>query len=323
MKRILIIFLLAVSLPVISIAQDEVAFEFSDGIANMELKSRMESQISRLLTAINRAETNNADINYSGIDIDNMASQSISTLWNNAHFRVLDDDIVEHCLHLKNAKGGVRGYKVMNIAVEMKPIDSSYTDDVNQEVTIDFDTRGRITDFNITIGLQQYMRLMKEGIDLEDEYHRELILKNVEDFKTAYNKKDIAYLEDIFSDDALIVTGKVIRRVKAEIGLKAEVEYTQQSKQKYLQNLRRTFATNSYINVKFDKIRIRRHGSKTNYYGVTLIQEWNSSHYSDEGILFLVWDFSDENAPKIHVRTWQPMETDDNEIFTLNSFKLP
>jgi len=322
-RTLSISFILAICLPITVVAQDEITFEFSDGITNTALKNYMETQVSRLLTAINRAESSNTNINYSSVDIDDMASQSLGMLWNSAHFRILDDEIVEHCLLLKNAKGGVRGYKVMNIAVEMKPQDSSYRDDINQEVTIDFDARGRITDFNITIGLQQYTRLLKEGISVEDVYYRELILNYVEQFRTAYNNKDINFLDGIFSEDALIVTGKVIKRVKAEIGLITDVEYTHQGKQRYLQNLKKTFAANSYINVKFDNIRIRRHGSKPNYYGVTLTQEWNSANYSDKGILFLVWDFSNEDAPKIHVRTWQPMEINESDIFTLNSFKLP
>ena len=282
--------ILAICLPITVVAQDEITFEFSDGITNTALKNYMETQVSRLLTAINRAESSNTNINYSSVDIDDMASQSLGMLWNSAHFRILDDEIVEHCLLLKNAKGGVRGYKVMNIAVEMKPQDSSYRDDINQEVTIDFDARGRITDFNITIGLQQYTRLLKEGISVEDVYYRELILNYVEQFRTAYNNKDINFLDGIFSEDALIVTGKVIKRVKAEIGLITDVEYTHQGKQRYLQNLKKTFAANSYINVKFDNIRIRRHGSKPNYYGVTLTQEWNSANYSDKGIFFIVME---------------------------------
>ncbi|MBR1933883.1 MAG: nuclear transport factor 2 family protein [Prevotella sp.] len=323
MKRLLSFIVLALSLVIPAMAQDVVAFEFSDGIDNAALKSRMEQQISQLLTAINRAESIGTDINYSGIDIDNMASQSIGMLWNNAHFRICDDDIVEHCLTLKDKHGAPRGYKVMNIAVEMKPQNASYTDELNQEVTIDMDRTGRITDFNITIGLQQYTRLMKEGVDLEDQYRRELILNYVEQFRTAYNNKDMKFLDAIFSEDALIITGKVVRRVKTEVGLRPEISYTPMGKQKYLANLKRTFAANSYINVRFDDIRIRRHGAKPNYYGVTLTQEWNSQRYNDKGILFLVWDFSDEQAPKIHVRTWQPMETPEDEVFNLQSVKLP
>ncbi len=323
MKKILSILLLAIALPLCVAAQDEVSFEFSDGISNMSLKSRMESQLSRLLTAINRAESAGSDINYSGIDIDDMATQSISMLWNNAHFRVSDDEIVEHCLTLKDKRGAARGYKVMNIAVEMKPQNASYTDDLYQEITIDFDRTGRIVDFNVSIGLAQYSQLMKAGVDLEDQYRRELVLNYVEQFRTAYNNKDLNFLNAIFSEDALIITGKVVKRTKAEIGLRPEIVYTPMNKQKYLEKLKKTFAANEWINVKFDDIRIRRHGAKPNYYGVTLIQHYNSSNYSDEGILFLVFDFENESAPKIHVRTWQPMETPDDEIFTLQNVKLP
>lgn len=322
-KKLLYLVLLACWLPLLTAAQDDVNFEFSDGINDGALKARMEGQLSRLLTAINRAESTNSDINYSGIDIDGMASQSIGMLWNNAHFRICDDDIVEHCLTLRDARGAVCGYKVMNIAVEMKPQNATYTDDLNEEVTIDFNSAGSIIDFNITIGMQQYMRLMKEGIDLQDEYYREKILKNMEDFKSAYNKRDLNTIDAFFSEDALIITGKVIKRVTTEVGLKPEIVYTPIGKQKYLEKLKKTFQANSYLHVDFDDIRIRRHGAKPNYYGVTLKQEWISTNYSDEGILFLVWDFSDEDAPKIHVRTWQPLETPDDEIFNLQSVKLP
>lgn len=305
-------------------AQNEIHFEFSDGIENGALKSKMERQIMKLLTAVNRAQQMGGDIDYSGIDMDEQASKSINMLWKNVHFRCLDDDIVEHCLQVRNGDDGGRGYQVRNIAIEMKPFDDTYTDDLNQEVCIDFDSKGKISDFNITMGIRQYSRLMKEGVELNDMDKRMQIIHYVEQFRTAYNRKDINFMENVFSDDALIVTGKVVRRTPSEIGIpKVKVEYHVRDKREYLDNLRSVFARQGYINVKFNDYRIKRHGTKPNYYGVTLIQEWHSSTYSDRGIIFLVWDFTDENAPKIHVRTWQPMETDENEIFTLNKFKLP
>ena len=82
------------------------------------------------------------------------------------------------------------------------------------------------------------------------------------------------------------------------------------------------------VNVTFDEIKIVRHGAKPNYYGVTLRQGWNTKNYSkidkysDEGIVFIVWDFTDEFNPKIMVRTWQPMNVDDKDVFTLGNFKL-
>lgn len=318
MKKIL--FALALLLPFALHAQDEVAFEFSDGIDGA-VKATMEQNTSRLLTAINRAESRNADINYSGIGIDNLASQSIGMMWNNVHFRVLDDDIVEHCLRVKSSSGSIIGYQVRNIAVEMKPLDNSYVGDRNQEVCINFDRNGKISDFNITMGLQQYLKIIKEGEKLNDMDRRMQILHWVEQFRNAYCQKDINFMENVFSDDALIVTGKVVKREHTDMK-PINVEYTTQGKQQYLAGLRRVFRNNGYINVKFDDIEIVRHGAKPNYYGVTLKQGWFTKNYSDEGIVFIVWDFTDEFNPKIMVRTWQPMEIDDKDVFTLNNFKL-
>ena len=318
MKKIL--FALALLLPFALHAQDEVAFEFSDGIDGA-VKATMEQNTSRLLTAINRAESRNADINYSGIGIDNLASQSIGMMWNNVHFRVLDDDIVEHCLRVKSSSGSIIGYQVRNIAVEMKPLDNSYVGDRNQEICINFDRNGKISDFNITMGLQQYMKIIKEGEKLNDMDRRMQILHWVEQFRNAYCQKDINFMENVFSDDALIVTGKVVKREHTDMK-PINVEYTTQGKQQYLAGLRRVFRNNGYINVKFDDIEIVRHGAKPNYYGVTLKQGWFTKNYSDEGIVFIVWDFTDEFNPKIMVRTWQPMEIDDKDVFTLNNFKL-
>lgn len=314
-------------LPLALHAQDEVAFEFSDGIDG-SVKATMEQNTARLLTAINRAESRNADINYSGVGIDNLASQSIGMMWNNVHFRVVDDDIVEHCLRVKSSSGAVIGYQVRNIAVEMKPLDNSYMGDRNQEVCINYDRTGKISDFNITMGMQQYLRIIKEGEKLNDMDRRMQILHWVEQFRNAYCQKDINFMENVFSDDALIVTGKVVKRQPTDMK-PLNVQYTTQGKKQYLEGLRKVFRNNSYINVKFDDIEIVRHGAKPNYYGVTLKQGWftkglkGENGYSDEGIVFIVWDFTDEFQPKIMVRTWQPLEEEANgNIFTLNNFKL-
>lgn len=317
--RIIVFVLMAVMSSMCLMAQNQVNFEFSDGIDNLALKSNMERQISNLLTAINRAESSNNDINYSGINIDNLASQSLGMMWNNVHFRVSDDDIVEHCLSIKASNGTVLGYQVRNIPVEMKPIDDSYDGDLYQEVCINLGKDGTITDFNIAMGLNQYMKIIREGDRLNDLDRRMQILHWVEQFRNAYCQKDINFMEAVFSEDALIVTGKVIKRVNYE---GPKVQYNVMGKQQYMANLRRVFARNSYVNVHFDDIEVVRHASKPNFYGVTLKQGWNSSTYSDEGIVFIVWDFTDEFNPKILVRTWQPMDVEEKDVFKLSNFKL-
>ncbi len=304
-------------------AQNNVDFEIADGLSDAALKTRMERQVSRLLTAINTAESNGGNVNFSGLDIDDMASHSIVMLWDNVRFRTLDDEIVTNCLRLGGGQSD--SWQVRNIEVEMKPLDDTYKGSKIQEVSIDFDSDGRIVDFNFTLGINQYMRIMKEGVELDDLDRRMQILHYVEQFRNAYNQKDIDFMDAVFSDDALIITGKVIRRVPNEVQMRSnrpEIQYTKQSKQQYLANLKRVFARNGYVNVKFDEIKVLRHGANPNFYGVTLVQHWNSSNYSDEGILFLVWNFENPDAPQINVRTWQPMETPDEDVFTLDNFKI-
>ena len=76
--------------------------------------------------------------------------------------------------------------------------------------------------------------------------------------------------------------------------------------------------------MKFDHISLMRHSSKENIYGVTLHQTWQTSGYSDEGWLFLLWDFSDPEHPQIHVRTWQPDQLAAKDgVFALDDFFIP
>ncbi len=157
MKRIFSI-LLFCTVCVILHAQDIVHFEFSDGIENAALKSKMEQQVSALLTAINRAETNHSAISYSGIDIDERTTQSINKIWNAVHFRIVDDDIVEHCHRVKNGSGTLVGYQVRNIAVEIKPLDNSYNGVRNQEVSLNLDLDGAVTGLDFTQELNLYVK---------------------------------------------------------------------------------------------------------------------------------------------------------------------
>lgn len=327
MKKVALIFMM-LSCGLFMQAQNDVMFEFSDGIDAGGLKRKMEQQVVKLLTAINTAESEGANINYSGIDIDNLASQSIGMTWNNVRFRTIDNDIVEHCIRLQRSNGSLRGFQVRNIGVEMKPLDDAFDKQKSkyQEICIDFNQSGQIVDFNFAMGTRQYQQLLKEGVRLNDVDRRLQIIHWCEQFKKAYNDKNLKFMEDIFSNDALIITGKVVmQRQKSEVGMVDEkkVQYVEKNKQQYLASLRRVFDRekhNGYINVEFNDYEIKRHGSKPQYYAVTLRQNWYSSSYSDEGMVVLVWDFTNEEQPKIQVRTWQPMQ---ESVFGFSDIKLP
>ena len=52
--------------------------------------------------------------------------------------------------------------------------------------------------------------------------------------------------------------------------------------------------------------------------------------YSDDGYLFMLWDFRDDSMPQIHVRTWQPYWMDeartkaitDDKVIDINDFRI-
>lgn len=299
----------------------KVNFEFSDGIEEGILKTKMEQQMSSLLSAINEANAVNADVNFSGIDITDDASASLTMTWEQVHFSIEDDDIVDHCISLPGKSGG---FRIQNIGVLMNPKEESgYDGEKRREIYIDFDKTGKIVDFNFTLGMNMYTEILKKGEELGDLDRRMQIIDWCEHFAKAYCDKNMKFMQTIFSDDAIIITGKMtMQRVHTDMGMKdqAKVKYVQQTKSQYLSNLSRVFASNSYVNVKFEDYTVIRHGAKPNYYGVTLRQKWHTARYSDEGTVFLIWDFTNEEAPRILVRTWQPTT---EKAFKMGDFKLP
>lgn len=302
-------------------AQDAVTCEITSGIASSTTRQRIERQTAALLSAINRAESANTDINYYGINIDDLASQTIGMSWNQSKFRIEDSEIVTFAITLKKRNGTIRGYQIRNIGVNMTGKD--YDGDVRQEISIDFNANGKITDFNFTMPTHVYVGLLKAGEQLDDLDRRLQIIHWCEQFAKAYRDKNKKFMQSIFSDDALIITGIIKmehKKSKIEFRNSSRVEYVKQNKTQYLNKLFNIFDSVKYVNVRFDDYRIVRHPSKPQYYGVTLTQKWATNKYQDLGTLFLVWDFSDEDKPKIHVRTWQPLT---EAAFMLSDFKLP
>lgn len=178
---------------------------------------------------------------------------------------------------------------------------------------------------------QEAQKVLSGQLDEDDAAHQRLILNYVEHLRTSYTTKDIDFLEQLFSENALIVVGTVIHTAPETAGhylSPTQVLYNIKTKSEYLRNLKRIFRANKHIDVRFSDFRIMRHPTVPGIYGVSLRQGYSSDLYSDDGYLFLLWDFRDETAPKIHVRTWQPNLRDDHtplpedEIIDIRNFNL-
>lgn len=320
MKKLLLSLLLIAATQV---KADKVSFTISDGLDNASMKTKIENTISNMLNEINAAQEAGRSLNFSAMGtVGTRVQQSMAMLWENSPFKCTDDDIVEHCITTGT------GYQVRNIPLEMKPTgEREFGEDEYQEAVISFDKQGNVESFYLSISMNLYMNVIKSNLELTDLRRRQLILDYVEQFRTAYNQKDINFLNQVFSDDALIITGKVITTKHAEGFTSQKIQYNKQSKEQYIKNLRGVFARNSYIKVTFDEIEVMRHPVNPNFYGVTLLQGWTSGKYHDDGYLFLLWDFTDEKAPQIHVRTWQPDKIGGkplpkDEVFSLSDFDI-
>ena len=169
-------------------------------------------------------------------------------------------------------------------------------------------------------------KIMQGKLAETDARRRRTILNYCEHFRTAYTTKDIDFLRQVFSDKALIIVGNVVKSIANDDKCQAEsrVTFAIHSKRDYLARLSKVFAANQKIDVRFSGFRILRHPTMDGIYGVTLRQQYKSDRYSDDGYLFLLWDFRDKSMPLIHVRTWQPAGTvhTGNDVINIQDFNL-
>lgn len=324
LKQLIIAWLLAtVSMPVFA---DGPTFKIADGAVDAIVKEHMETNVNVMIALFKQAADDQQEkIKLPKENFTQQAIEDIQDMWKASAMSCPPMDIRSRCLRTSS------GYQVRGIPIDLVEADP---EESRQELTIDFSSEGKISGVSISIDLHRYEEIMAEKSSDLDYERRQIIVDFVENFRTAYNRKDLPLLTSVYSDKALIITGRVIKeKPNSELDRLTlnnnKVVYTKQTKQEYLTNLARVFKNTKYINVKFDEIEVVQHPKYDDIYGVTLKQDWHTDHYSDEGYLFLMIDFRDENNPLIQVRTWQPYKSSDGQVVTkredvyhLGSFRI-
>lgn len=300
-------------------AQYKTNVSVSD-LNNSVLQNKIETTLSSLLTMFNTACINKTALDLSRFNIDDNARKSIEMLWKNSPFRCEETDIVEPCLKLYTGNE----YEVRNIPLIFAKLDNEY-----HEVAITFDMNARITSFHITLEQNLYENVFSNQNEITDLRRRQIILDYVEQFRTAYNTKDIDFMNKVFSNDALIIVGRNVIVKKENMPATTRTEFFKKNKEQYLNDLRKVFKGNKRIHVDFQDVKIKMHPAKKDWYGVQLKQGFTSDRYHDDGYLFLLWDFTaGDDKPQIHVRTWQPDEDgfgrkiSEDEVFGLDDVNI-
>lgn len=322
MKKKLLSLLFYVWVGVIAAGAQNVDVTITD-VNNEALTEKIQATLSAVLTRINNAFNANSEPDFKGINISESASSAIGIMWENSRFRCDETEIVESALNTYN-----KDLEIRNIPIIMADAEP---DDQYHEVAVSFDHSGKLQSFHITISQNLYRQAMLSGSEVTDLRRRQMILDYVEQFRTAYNTKDIGFLDQVFSDDALIITGRVIKvKPSRENNFQNTIiSKNVTNKREYLRKLKGVFKVTKTIRVTFDEIKVQMHPTKSDWYGVTLHQGYTSDRYHDDGYLFLLWDFSNEAEPTIHVRTWQPdintitgKKTAEDEIFGIKDFDV-
>ena len=328
MKRIgfLLLFTFMCSVTINTNAQSEkVWFAIKDGMDNQNLMSLIESNTTTFLTSCNEAILKGKKPDFPSNIMSKDSRKQVMAFLETTPMFSSKEYISEKCLSKSSG-----GYQVRNIPVN---IPGAPEDNQDQEIVINYTSAGLIDNISISVEETRYREIMEEYSTIEDFGRREIIIDFVENFRTSYNIKDIKYLESVFSEQALIITGKVVkiapskdRAVNNLLGSE-KITYVTQTKTEYMSNLKRTFSRNKYIDVQFEDIEVVRHPKNDFLYGVTLKQKWGSSTYNDTGYVFLMIDFKDDMQPMIHVRTWQPdsyngRSLSKDELFKLNDFNI-
>lgn len=280
-----------------------------------DLKSKIENGASSFLSSINTSYNRVDKELILSVEYSESFTESINTIWEYTPFYFEEEKIIESVTRLSNGE-----FQIRNII-------ANFVDDSGiisyEEVVLNFSKNGMINDFRISIPSQRYKELLNSGDDEIDVANREQILTFIENFRTAYNKKDIEFIDNVFSDQALIIVGRVVENTGITSEFETQVEYLQFTKTEYVERLKNLFTRNKKISVQFEDLEIIKHPKYPEIYGVTMTQYYSSTLYSDEGYLFLLIDFKDPNEPLIHVRTWQPKQiTSEEEVFNIGFMEI-
>lgn len=168
--------------------------------------------------------------------------------------------------------------------------------------------------------------LAQETAEQKDAKRRAFIDNFLATYEAAYERKKIEYIENFFSDDALIITEtmklkptgskEIVPSTKKNRPYQTIVE----NRKEYIKRLQGIFDANISIKLSIAGKKIRQHAKYPEIYGVNFSQIWKDQNGGDNlesqmpGFVFLMIDFKHgEQTPVIHVRTWQPKDNIEKE----------
>jgi hypothetical protein len=199
----------------------------------------------------------------------------------------------------------------------------------SEYLIVDFTNAGVLEDVNFGTLESIYSQFVEQGLQSDDWGNRQVIVKFIERYRTAYMTRNMAMLDSLFADEAVIIVGRELKRGVKRDDIQytklnesqPDFSYTQYTKKEYLKNQRKVFQSQNDISLGFSSFKIFRKNDTDGTYGISMKQNYTSTSYADEGHLFLLVDFQ-QAQPQIYVRSWQPREWNDDAMIKLSNFRV-
>lgn len=287
-------------------------------LPDINVQNAIEKNTSNLLNAINSYYDTQKEVNFASIEISKACKESILERVKESNLHYTKRGYVQtQCIYVKSKQT----YEIRIPLVNNKNTVTLYT--------ISFNANGNIEEFykcrkteNLTNGLK-YAEL--------SEKEKGYIITFLTQLNRAYNQGNMDFLRKVFSEDALIIVGNVVKQKPSDIHPIEEsmIYYYRRTTDEYLHKLQSVYSSNSKVlyqyeyNVEKDAFQ-HPNPNYRNYVGVQVHQKFSSDYYTDDGWIFLLWDFSDLEKPTIEIRTWQPGEyvNSRSDVFNLCDFSL-
>ena len=201
-----------------------------------------------------------------------------------------------------------------NVVCRSSPMSFSFKNNQKkfiEAVTFTFDNNMKIDAVAFALDSKAIADIFHNKLSKWSDKMKLIVASFLENYKTAFALKRLDYIENLFSDEAVIIVGHILKK-KPYSGENnkyienEEVKYNRLTKEEYINNLRTSFKSNEYINIRFTDNEVTKSQVGGELYGIQIHQDYCSSSYGDTGYLFLLVDINNPKQPTIFVRTWQP-----------------
>ena len=169
---------------------DVVRFNVQDGISDATLKAGIEQSASTLLSALNAtviAGKSKIKLDKDGeLMFTKDGRKCLDEMWASSAMMCPVSQVTEKGITLQNGTVQVRNIPITLLAAD--------DENCEQELVLCFNSQGQIDNIMIALEEHRYLDVINAQISVKDFHRRQAIIDFVENFRTAYNRKDIDYI---------------------------------------------------------------------------------------------------------------------------------